>query len=302
MSIGFSSSEYLRVADPDSLQYSSLVFQTNNAHTNNVNSLKRLNDTHLASGSSDCTIKIWNLEQGTLALTISTLSEVNVIESLNNGMIAGGMMNYFVGIWEINNGSLVTMLTAHSKPVFSLKLLSNGDLATGSNDNYIKFWDLSTFIVKYSVNCFSNVKFLLELPNKSLASAGGSSRNILIWNLTTQTTIATVTTQHLDSINALELLPNEDLVSASDDFKIKVWDAATFAYKYDLNEHTDKVKALKLISDELLASGSKDQKVKIWNVTSRERVKEFSFNATVNSIELLSKLFYCVVILFFNEI
>ena len=138
----------MRIGDPDTLQYSSLMFQTN-GHTSTVNSLKLINATHLASGSSDSTIKIWNFVQGSLALTINTGSAVNVIELLNNGLIAGGMDNLCTGIWSINNGSLITTLISHSEKVFSLRFLSNGDLATGSYDNHIKVWDFSTNTIKY---------------------------------------------------------------------------------------------------------------------------------------------------------
>ena len=290
VSIGFGSGDYMRIGDPETLQYSSLIFQTN-GHTNSVNSLKLINDTHLASGSSDSTIKIWNFEQGTLELTINTGSPVNVIELLDNGLIAGGMDNHWTGIWCINNGSLIRTLQAHSERVLSLELLKNGDLATGSSDNKIKVWDLSTFPLKYTINCGNNVNFLLQLPNTNLACAkGGASSDIFIWDLTTQIHVATLA-GHTDQVNALELLPNGDLASASEDFKIKVWDGSSNAFKYDLIGHSNFVKALKLISSELLASASTDNKVKIWNITSRQMVREFSFNGPVYSIELLSKLF-----------
>jgi WD40 repeat protein len=290
VSIGFGSSDYMRIGDPETLQYSSLIFQTN-GHTNGVNSLKLINDTHLASGSSDSTIKIWNFVQGSLELTINTGSAVNVIELLDNGLIAGGMSNSWTGIWCINNGSLIATLKSHTDQVVSLKFLSNGDLATGSFDDRIIVWDLSTYGFKYLLNCGRNVNFLLQLPNTNLVSAlGGGGREILIWDLTAKILLATLT-GHTARVNALELLPNGDLVSASEDFQIKVWDGTSNAFKYDLNGHSNFVKALKLISSELLASGSIDTKVKIWNITSRQMVREFYFNGPVYSIELLSKLF-----------
>ena len=290
MAIGFDAISYIQIGDPETLNYSPYNFQTN-GHGDRVNSLKLINETHLASGSKDGTIKIWDL-QGVLLRTISTGSAVNVIEILNNGLIAVGMDNTHIGIWSINNGSLITTLISHIQKVFSLKLLINGDLATGSEDDSIKVWDLATYTVKFSLSCGRNVDYLLQLSNTNLASAlGGGGRDIYIWDLNNKTK-KVILTGHTAILNALEVLTNGDLVSASDDHSIKVWDGCTYAFKYSLSSHTNQVKALKLISNELLASGSTDHTIKIWNITSREKIKEFSFNAAVYAIELLSNNLY----------
>ena len=62
-----------------------------------------LRNGHLASGSSDTTIKIWNVE---------------------------------------GDGQLVRPLTGHTSYVYSLVLLRNGHLASGSHDNTIKIWPI----------------------------------------------------------------------------------------------------------------------------------------------------------------
>ena len=81
------------------------VVKTLNGHSSLVITLTQLSNGNLVSGSADSTIKIWNLE----------------------------------------NGSLLNTLTAHTSSVISLLVLSNGNLLSGSNDGTIREWNLNTF-------------------------------------------------------------------------------------------------------------------------------------------------------------
>ncbi|RNA11698.1 serine threonine kinase [Brachionus plicatilis] len=62
---------------------------TLNSHSNNVESLAVLHNGDLASGSSDNTIKIWNIENGSVKFTLKNhSSDVRALAVLHNGDIA----------------------------------------------------------------------------------------------------------------------------------------------------------------------------------------------------------------------
>ena len=71
---------------------------------------------------------------------------------------------------------------------------------------------------------------------------------------------------HEDAVFALLVLPNGDLVSASDDKTIKIWDLNKKIEKTTLTSHKDGVRALALLKNGDLASASYDSTIKIWNL------------------------------------
>ena len=74
---------------------------------------------------------------------------------------------------------------------------------------------------------------------------------------------------HSSDINCLLLIPNNRLVSGSNDWTLKVWDLGDFICLNTLNAHTHGVNSLELLpksdgSVPFIASGSSDWSIKIW--------------------------------------
>lgn len=96
----------------------------------------------MASGCADNTIKIWNIDTGSLIRTL--LGHTGYVESLAvlpNGFLASGDFNGIIKIWNIITGSLTRTLAGHTDWVTSLGLLPNGFLVSGSYDTKIKIWN-----------------------------------------------------------------------------------------------------------------------------------------------------------------
>ena len=103
----------------------------------------------IASGSTDTTIKIWDLRQKTSALTMKChTSDVNSIEVAPDAtIILSGGSDCSVKLWDIRRGGKVLAeLDHHSAPVnhvcFNPKDLT---FATGGNDRHIKYWSVDTY-------------------------------------------------------------------------------------------------------------------------------------------------------------
>ena len=72
---------------------------------------------------------------------------------------------------------------------------------------------------------------------------------------------------HFSWINCFEVdLAKDWLISASQDWHIKVWNFKTFKCIKTLRNHDDGVKCLKLLPKNLLASGSCDKNILLWNL------------------------------------
>ena len=68
---------------------------------------------------------------------------VNCLVVLPNGNLGSGSDDKTIKIWNINNGSVLKTFTGHSNWVTTLAVLANNiSLASGSADKTIRFWNL----------------------------------------------------------------------------------------------------------------------------------------------------------------
>jgi WD40 repeat protein len=100
---------------------------------------------YLASGNSDNTIKIWNVNDGQLKQTLTGHSDwvKSLVFSPNGQYLASGSSDQTIKIWDVSNGQLKQTLTGHSDGVWSVAFTPDGQyLASGSSDQTIKIWKL----------------------------------------------------------------------------------------------------------------------------------------------------------------
>ena len=72
-------------------------------------------------------------------------------------------------------------------------------------------------------------------------------------------------------VKSLCQLPNDDIVSGSDDKTIKIW--SNYQQLNILSEHTESVKCLCNIDNRYIASGSFDNTIKIWDLNENRCVQ-----------------------------
>ncbi|MCV3217343.1 AAA-like domain-containing protein, partial [Plectonema radiosum NIES-515] len=83
--------------------------------------------------------------QETNTLTGHSSSVWSVAFSSDGKTVASGSSDNTIKIWDISTGKLIRTLTGHSSSVSSVAFSSDGKtVASGSSDNTIKIWDIST--------------------------------------------------------------------------------------------------------------------------------------------------------------
>lgn len=115
----------------------------------------------LANGSTDLTIKLWDMTTGTL-LRILTDHEswVNSVAFNSKNILASCSDDKIIKLWDTTTGNLLRTITAHSGSVWSVAFSSHGILASGSSVKTIKLWDIG-FLFKYH-RCFFHHKLLVS--------------------------------------------------------------------------------------------------------------------------------------------
>lgn len=95
-------------------------------------------------GSTDKTIKLWNVKNGSMVKSIDTGSQVCALrfsKSVNELVSTHGFSQNQIEVWRIPDMERVATLKGHSERVLYLDIAPNGeDIVTASADETLRFW------------------------------------------------------------------------------------------------------------------------------------------------------------------
>ena len=105
------------------------------------------NGKHIASGSGDRTVRVWDIESGREVLSLNIEDGVTTVAISPGGeYVAAGSLDKSVRVWDVRNGVLIERLDGndgHKDSVYSVAFAPNGrSLVSGSLDKTIKMWEL----------------------------------------------------------------------------------------------------------------------------------------------------------------
>ena len=211
------------------LQQISIPCKTLTGHFGSVLALATTKD-KIVSGSSDKTIKIWDMNTGDCLQTLSghngrvgsVIIFKDKIVSGSRGKTIGEMS---IKIWNMNTGELLKTLYRGSSPfvITKNKIVSESSLHAGT----IKIWDiktgdcLNTFIAH-----FGSVLALATTGDKIIS--GSDDMTIKIWDSETGEHLKTLK-EGYNWVNSVAIIKDK-VVSASGVRTIKIWDINTANY------------------------------------------------------------------------
>jgi WD40 repeat protein len=233
-------------------------------HNGGVNSLV-LKDTTLFSGSSDRTIKIWDLRTNTCTATLKGHMAGVACLALKDATLFSGSWDETIKIWDLATNTCTATLKGHTRGVNSL-VLKDATLFSGSEDKTIKIWDLESNACTATLKGHTRELDSLALRDATLFS-GSSDNMIKIWDLGNNTCTATLE-GHMCEASSL-VLKEATLFSSSRDKTIKIWDLRDNTCTATLKGYSW-VSSLAL-KDATLFSGSSDSSdnmIKIWDLES----------------------------------
>jgi WD40 repeat protein len=242
-------------------------------HSRGVNALCMLPDGRLASGSSDGTIRLWDIKTGaeTNCLDEGHWDAHSALCVLPDGRLAWCSHDVAIRLREVKSGAETAYLEGQTdliEPIETLCVLPDGRLASGSDDGTIWLWDVKLGIeTGRLVGHSASVDALCALPDGRLAS-GSRDCTIRLWNLKTGAETARLDGRG-SSVHALCVLPDGRLASGSGDCMIRLWDIKTGAETARLEGHRDLVNELCLLPDGRLASsGYFDCTIRLWDINT----------------------------------
>lgn len=259
-------------------------------HHGNVNALALLPDGRLASGSSDNTVRLWDLRTGAeVAKLEGHRNSVNALAVLLDGRLVSASYDNTARLWDLTTGTETAKLEGLKCFWAALAVLPDGLLASDGSDSTVKLWnsDTSAEIAELKGHR-SGVTALAVLPDGCLAS-GSYDHTVRLWDLKTGTETTRFEVRN-GGAEVLVVLPDGRLASGCHDGTIRLWDVKTGAETAKLEGHSDSVTALVALPDGHLASGSDDKSVRLWDTkTGAETARLDGHAGPVGTLAVLAE-------------
>ena len=232
----------------------------------------------LATGDTDCNIRLWSVQTGQLLLICHghTHWVRSVAFSRDGQIIASGSADQTVRLWDAKTGECIRVHTDHNNEVHTVAFSVDGKLvASGSADNTIRLWDVlagkchNTLIGhNHWVRC---VAFSL---NGKILGSGSADQTVKLWDIQTGECLHTCS-GHNGWVRSIAFSRDgKTLISGSSDKTIQFWDITTGKCVQTYTGHTGGVYSISLSPDGLvLASGAGDKTMKFWDISTGSIIK-----------------------------
>jgi WD40 repeat protein len=224
----------------------------------------------LATGGGDGTIRCWDLPGGTLRLSLK--GHHSFVRWL--GFSPAGDLLVSLGwdetvrVWSLPGGEPATRIRYQPRVTRVFTASPGGDaIVTGDSEGKIHLFSIPNGRETGVIESFSpGVTALALNPDGSVAACAGTDRSLRLWRLRERNLITTLD-GHGGAIHALAFSPDGSVLAGGGwDEKIHLWDARRGSRTGFLGGHSSQITALVFSADGLiLASGSNDGTVRIWD-------------------------------------
>ncbi|ELR06908.1 hypothetical protein VC83_05913 [Pseudogymnoascus destructans] len=251
-------------------------------HTNGVMCLQ-FDDSILATGSYDTTIKIWDIDTGEELRTLR--GHTSGIRSLqfDDTKLISGSLDRMLKVWNWRTGECMSTYQGHTGGIMSLHFDGNL-LASGSVDKSVKIWnfsDKSTFSLKGHRDWVNAVK--VDSASRTVFSASDDC-SIKLWDLDSKACIKTFE-GHVGQVQQVLSLP-ADYEPELDDPSPTADDASSNASSADLPQPTDLRSSFgpaftagyatnRPLPPRYMLTGALDSTVRLWDVYTGRCLKTF---------------------------
>ncbi|KFY75431.1 hypothetical protein V499_04598 [Pseudogymnoascus sp. VKM F-103] len=252
-------------------------------HTNGVMCLQ-FDDSILATGSYDTTIKIWDIDTGKELRTLR--GHTSGIRSLqfDDTKLISGSLDRTLKVWNWRTGECMSTYQGHTGGIMSLHFDGNL-LASGSVDKSVKIWnfsDKSTFSLKGHRDWVNAVK--VDSASRTVFSASDDC-SIKLWDLDSKVCIKTFE-GHVGQVQQVLPLPADYEPELDDTTPPTADDASSNASSAELPNPSDLRSTFgpaftagcatnRPLPPRYMLTGALDSTVRLWDVYTGRCLKTF---------------------------
>ncbi|PAV21526.1 nucleotide-binding-oligomerization-domain like receptor [Pyrrhoderma noxium] len=187
------------------------------------------NEKHVAFGSVDATICIWNIERRELEVRPSTGHSgfiCAIVYSPDGTRLVSSSVDNTVRIWKSETGQLLSTLNGHSGCVNSVAYSSDGScIVSGSDDKTIIVWDAeSGQIICGPINAGDYVRSVCFSRDGKQILSGSTDDTVRVWDSLTGQPLLPPFIGYMSCVNSICFFPNERrFATGSEDGTIRIW-------------------------------------------------------------------------------
>ena len=239
----------------------------NEAHTECVYTIQ-YSGKYLVSGSRDRSIRIWNLDtqrlihKPLLGHTASVLC-LQFDERPEHDLVVSGGSDCKVILWKFSTGQMIKEIEkAHSESVLNLRF-DDRYLVTCSKDKSIKVWNRKEMLPTDETYPSSTTKSSARFPEYIINMQQHVENQHLHFTPLRPYNLVMTLEGHGAAVNAIQILDGQ-IVSASGDRSVKVWDVRTGACIRTFQGHSKGIACVQF-DGRRIVSGSSDETVRIFD-------------------------------------
>ena len=241
-----------------------------------------------ASGAGDRTIKIWDLQSGTLRLTltghISTVRGLAV--SPRHPYLFSCGEDKMVKCWDLETNKVIRHYHGHLSGVYALALHPTLDvLVTGGRDGVARIWDMRTrsniHVLSGHRQTVTDVKCQEADPQVITSSLDATVR---LWDLAAGKTMS-VLTHHKKGVRALALHPSEFTFASASTAAVKQWKCPEGTLMQNFDGHNAIINTLAVSQDNVMVSGGDDGSMSFWDWKTGHRFQHLNSLAQPGSLD-----------------
>lgn len=284
------------------------IIQKLNYHTSDVTTCDFGKDLHLASGSGDKSVCVWEWKPGLgyvdttySPLTGHKYSVTSVRFSPEGSLLASASIDGTAIVWNVKTGeSIATFVHSGGNGVRACCFSNNNVLATAGDDGTICLWDLvSRSLVRSVVGHEETVQSICFSPDASCLLTGDVGGQLKLWSSTSFSgCLSVINDAHDLGVLGIDFAPNYQqtsvgknrnrvfkVLTCGTDHLVKLWKVYSLE-----NEELDKTGNFECIAQFvghssavtgvcfdstgcLAASSSLDKTARLWDITTKKCLK-----------------------------
>ncbi|XP_078432059.1 stomatal cytokinesis defective / SCD1 protein (SCD1) isoform X2 [Wolffia australiana] len=240
------------------------------------------------SGSTDCTVRIWDpsLRGSELRTTLKGHTRPIRAISSDRSRIVSGSDDHSVIVWDKHVFQPLEELKGHNAPVSCIRMLSGDRVLSASHDGTVKMWDVRTGNCLATVGRSLSAVLCMEYEDTTgILAVAGRDTVVNIWDIRAGRQMHKLE-GHSRWIRSIRVV-GDTVLTGSDDWTARVWSLSRGSCDAVLACHAGPVSCVEHSpADKGIITGSIDGSLRFWE-NEEGRMKCLK-NVTIHSASILS--------------